>query len=201
MSARVRIGLAALLAGVAVLLLLFAVAAWRVPDHVSSQDRQLLARVAGETPWTGLQGPVPTMLGVLDDRSYRLAVTRFLQARRALDPIGSSAAANVVASTEASVLLGRIENGRSGKRTRSRAANLDAVVIGEGAELNGDVAALDAAVGLLRKAIRLDRSNEAAKANLERLVSGSIPTNSIVGAATTGTLVGKPGAGAAGGGY
>jgi hypothetical protein len=196
-----RIGLAALLAGVAVLLLLFAVAAWRVPDRVSSQDRQLLARVAGETAWTGLKGPVPGMLGVLDDRSYRLAVARFLQARRALDPIGSSAAANVVASTEASVLLGRIENGRSGKPVRSRAANLDAVVIGEGAELNGDVAALDAAVGLLRKAIRLDRSNEAAKANLERLVSGSSPTNSIVGAATTGTLVGKPGGGAAGGGY
>jgi hypothetical protein len=122
----------------AALLVVFAVAAWRVPGRVATEDRQLLARVHAEQSWTGMQGPVPSMLGVLDERSFRRAVVRFLQARRTLDPIGRGQAAAVVASTEAAVLLARIESGRSAANVRSRAANLDAVVVGEGAELNGD---------------------------------------------------------------
>ncbi len=192
---------AAALVALAGLLCLVAVQAWRLPGETRESDRALLGPPRSAAGWSGLDGPLPTVLGLRDDRTFRLAVERFLLARRNLDPISQGPAAAVLVSTEAAVLLSRVEHGRSARPVRSRAANLDAVVIGEGAELNGDVAALDAAADELRSAIRLDRSNEAAKVNLERLLSGSAPESALGRDASSGQLGGKPGGGAAGNGY
>lgn len=199
--ASVRIVLAASLTVVACLLAALAVLVWRVPASARRQDAQLVRPGGPGTAWRGSGGVAVALLGALDDASFRHGVSLFVQATSRYDPAARLTAQAVIASTEASVALGRVENGRSARGLRSRAANLDAVLVGQGAEIDGDVPALDHAAELLRLAIRLDRSNDPAKANLERLLGRAGGGSSLGRDATTGSLGGKPGGGVSGEGY
>ena len=169
---RLRLALAALLVAGAAALALLAVLAWRVPGVMRAHDERLLSDPQGSIAWSRGETPVLALLGGRDDVTYRRAILLFLRARALLDPTNSRSSDAVVAAVEAGVLLERIENGELDRERRSEASNLDAVLIGQGAELDGDTAGLRHAADLLRSAIRLARSDEAAKANLERLQIG-----------------------------
>lgn len=196
----IRIAFAGVLVGCACALSFVALQAWRVPGGMQSRDAGLLGQGDGSIAWPASFGPVLTLLGAQDDVTYRRAVSLFLQARALLDPTSTRSSDAIVAAVEAEVVLARIENGKLDSSRRSEASNLDAVVIGQGEELEGNALELERAAVLLRSAIRLDRSDEAAKANLERLL-GRLSTVRTGQADQAGIAGDKPGANPANQGY
>jgi hypothetical protein len=159
-----------MLVALACALVAFAIEAWQLPATNHSRDARMLAAGGPGSAWSGTAGLTPTLLGADDDITLRRALVLFLRARTALDPTQARSPDVVVESVEAGAALGRIETSDVGRRRRSLAANLEAVLTGEGAEVDDNLPELGRAADLLRIAIRLDRGNEAAKANLERLL-------------------------------
>ncbi len=199
---RIRLALAAVLLGCSCTLASVALQAWRVPGEMRSRDASLIGpQHGGSSPGPSSSRPVLALLGAADDVTYRDAITLFVRARALLDPTSTRSSAAIVAAVEAGVVLGRIENGSLDPGRRSEASNLDAVLIGQGEELDGDVLELERAADLLRSAIRLDRSNDAAKANLERLLDRQGSNLAKIRASESGVAGDKPGASPANQGY
>jgi hypothetical protein len=169
-SVRSRLAVAAVLVVLAGGLIVCAMEAWRLPATAQARDAHMLAAGGPGSAWGGPAGLTPTLLGAEDDISFRRALVLFLRARTLLDPTQARSPDVVVETVEAGAALGRIETSGAGRRRRSLAANLEAVLTGEGAEVDDNLPELGRAADLLRSAIRLDRSNDAAKTNLERLL-------------------------------
>jgi hypothetical protein len=167
---RSRLALVAVLVALAGGLVVFAIEAWRLPATGRSRDARMLAAGGPGSAWSGPVGLTTTLLGAREDIDFRRALVLFLRARTSLDPTQARTPDVVVQAVEAGAALGRIETSGTGRQRRSLAANLEAVLAGEGAEVDDNLPELGRAADLLRTAIRLDRSNDAAKANLERLL-------------------------------
>jgi hypothetical protein len=159
---RTRVGLGAMLVTSACAFVAFAIQAWQLPAANHSRDARMLAAGGPASAWSGTAGLTPTLVGADDDITLRRALV--------LDPTQARSPDGVVEAVEAGAALGRIEMSNVGRHRRSLAANLEAVLTGEGAEIDDNLPELGRAADLLRNAIRLDRGNEAAKANLERLL-------------------------------
>lgn len=196
-----RVALAAMFAACSCALAILAVQVWRVPDEMRSRDAVLLGHRHGSIAWPASARPALALLGAQDDVTYRRAVSLFLRARALLDPTSSRSSNAIVAAVEVGVVLERIENGTFDARRRSEASNLDAVLIGQGEELGGDPLELERAAVLLQSAIRLDPSDEAAKANLERLLGRQGIKIAIDQALQAGAAGDRPGASSANEGY
>jgi hypothetical protein len=158
------------LTALAVALALLALAAWRWPARAADEDAQLARRPAPAGAWADGGGIAARMLGARDDAALRRAAVLF--ARGQPDAVATPRTPEqIVSSAEASIALGEIARSDAPAPHRSRALGMLAVQIAETAVFEPDGAArLAAAAGLLRRAIRLDPRNEAAKANLELLL-------------------------------
>lgn len=196
-----RIAMAGTLALCACALVFVAIEAWRVPGEMRSRDASLLGPREGNAAWPTSAGPVLALIGAQDDVSYRHAIALFLHARSLLDPTATRSSAAIVAAVESGVVFARIEKGGLDARRRSEVSNLDAVLIGQGNELDGDSLELERAAVLLQSAIRLDRSDLEAEANLERLLDRQGSNIGTRRATETGAPGDKPGASPANQGY
>jgi hypothetical protein len=192
----------AALAALAVLLAVLAVGTWRLPGEVAAEDRLLASTPPPARAWADGQGFRADVAGAADDASFRRAVALFLRGRPD-DPAGERTTEQIVSSIEAGVALAWIARGDGPVERRSQALNLQAILIGELAIFEPDGGPrIDAAADLLRRAIRLDPRNDAAKANLELLLG----ITGVGGADTTetggvGGFGEESGAGEAGSGY
>lgn len=169
MGSRTRAVLGAGLLVLAAVLAWLALGAWRWPDVVRTEDAQLHGPRPG-TAWSDVNGQVASLLGAADDVAFRRAVAAFRRGR-VTDLADVTTLQALIDSADASLQLARVGRRDPDPRRRSIAANLEAVLVGEAAELETDSGSrIERAAELLRVAIRLDPYNEAAKANLERLV-------------------------------
>lgn len=173
MTWRTRITLSAaagaglLIAAVAMAVL--AVHVWRWPTETRAADRALFAAPRDEAQWDGRAGTAARLLGANDDIAYRRAVALALRARPE-DAVSERTAEQVVAAVEASIELARIVRASDDAVLRSRAANLEGVLVGEDAIFDPTGGPRVArAAELFRRAISLDPGNVLAKANLELL--------------------------------
>jgi hypothetical protein len=142
---------------------------WRWPAETRAADRALVAAPRDQARWDGGGGAAARLLGANDDVAYRKAVALALRARPE-DAVSSRTAEQVVAAVEASIELARIVRMSDDAVLRSRAANLEGVLVGEDAifDPTGGPRVARAAELFLR-AIALDPGNALAKANLELL--------------------------------
>jgi hypothetical protein len=161
--------------GIGLLVLAIALAAvavqvWRWPAHAEKQDALLTRSVVPGRAWAGAGGLAHVLLGAQADVDFRRAAVSFLRGRP--DDISSARTTEqIVSSAEAAIALTEILRSGGSPARRSQAANLLAVQIAENAILDPTAGArIDAATDLLRRAIRLDPGNQAAKANLELLL-------------------------------
>ena len=160
------IALAVLAAG----LLVLAMQAWRLPAEAAAQDRLLRHAPPPATAWAAAPGAAARLAGAADDAGFRRAVALFLRGRPD-DPAGERTTEQIVSSIEAGIELASIGSGSGPAERRSHALTLQAILIGELAIFEPDGAPrIQAAAELLRRAIRLDPANDAAKANLELLL-------------------------------
>ena len=153
----------------ALFLAVLAVQVWRWPSETRAADRAMLAGPRQRARWDGTASLAARLLGASDDAEYRSAVALALRARPE-DAVGTRTAEEVVAAVEASVELARVTRTSDDRKLRSRAANLEGVLVGEDAVFDpvGGTRVARAAE-LFRRAIALDPGNEIAKANLELL--------------------------------
>ncbi len=141
--------------------------------YAAREDKRLGAVHRSAGIWAAADPVALAVLGVREDVRLRRAAARFRRAR-VEDPTEIGSADQLIASADATFALAAAGR-RAGLRGRAFALNLEAVLAGEAAELELDSSdRFERAIELLRQAIRLDPTNEAAKANLERLLSGSV---------------------------
>jgi hypothetical protein len=194
--------LGALLAALAVLMLVLAVQAWRLPGAAAAEDRLLRRTPPPARAWDGGLGPAGALAGAADDARFRRAAALFLRGRPD-DPAGDRTTEQIVSSIEAGIELAAIARGDAPAARRAHALTLQAIMIGELAIFEPDGGPrIREAAELLRRAIRLDPANEAAKANLELLLG----LTGVEGADTTesggfGGFGEESSAGEGGGGY
>ncbi|HEU0335083.1 MAG TPA: hypothetical protein VFR43_00940 [Gaiellaceae bacterium] len=197
-----RVAAGAALLAAAVLAAVLAVDTWRLPGAVAAEDGLLAGTRPPAGAWAHGQGLRADLTGAVDDATYRRAVALFLRGRPD-DPAGERSTEQIVSSIEAGIALAGIARGDGPVARRSQALNLQAILIGELAIFEPDGGPrIDAAADLLRRAIRLDPRNDAAKANLELLLG----ITGVGGADTTetggvGGFGEESGAGEAGSGY
>jgi hypothetical protein len=154
----------------AVLAAALAVDVWKLPGAVAAEDRLLAEPPPPAAAWADGGGLRANLAGAADDATFRRAVALFLRGRPD-DPAGERTTEQIVSSIEAGIELAGIARGDGPPERRSQALNLQAILIGELAIFEPDGGPrIDAAAGLLRRAIRLDPGNAAAKANLELLL-------------------------------
>jgi hypothetical protein len=141
----------------------------RVRSEIRRSDASFRAEPAREGLWevkTDAPGLEKT-LGTKDDVAFRQASRLYeLLRRRGRDPYDFSARAF---RADAQLALARAEQAGMARPTRSKAANLEAIMILEealGDPLNGP-ALLDRSVNGFRRALRIDPTNEEAMFNLE----------------------------------
>jgi hypothetical protein len=153
----------------AAVLLVVAVAVFRVEGDVRAEDARLSRPelLAGtELGSSGLlAGVASSMLGVGDDRELRRA---FVLYRSSLAPdLGASDA--LALRGEAEVILIRLSRGDSDAVLRGRAANLLGALLVEDARLDPTSTRRyhDQSLGALQDAVRFDPDYEEAKRNLE----------------------------------
>ena len=182
--------------------LALAVQAWRLPGVAAAQDRLLRQAPPPATAWAAEPSAAARLAGVADDARFRRAVALFLRGRPD-DPAGERTTEQIVSSIEAGVELAAIGSGSGPAARRSHALTLQAILIGELAIFEPDGAPrIQAAAELLRRAIRLDPANDAAKANLELLLG--LTGVGGANATETGGVGGfgeEAGSGEGGGGY
>jgi hypothetical protein len=190
------------LAAAAVALAALAVQAWRLPGAAGGEDRLVAATPPPAQAWAGAPSPAASLAGLADDATFRRAIVLFLRGRPD-DPAGERTTEQIVSSIEAGIELASIGRGSGPAARRSHALGLQAILLGELAIFEPDGAPrIQAAADLLRRAIRLDPENDAAKANLELLLG----LTGVGGADTTetggfGGFGEESGAGEEGGGY
>jgi hypothetical protein len=160
----------AALVALAVLLAALAVDTWRLPGAVAAEDRLLAEPPPPARAWADGEGLRADLTGAADDATFRRAVAHYLRGRPH-DPAGERTTEQIVSSIEAGIELAGIARGDGPAERRSQALNLQAILLGELAIFEPDGGPrIDAAADLLRRAIRLDPGNAAAKANLELLL-------------------------------
>lgn len=162
----------AALAVAALVLLALAVQVWAWPDAAVREDRLLSHRPPPERAWrSAREGPVTLLLGARYDARFRHAAALFLRARP-IDPATPKNAEQIVAFVGAIAELRDLERAAPDPRRRSAVLNLQAVTLAEEAVFETEGRArVRRAADLLRRAIRLDPGNDAAKANLELLMT------------------------------
>jgi hypothetical protein len=165
-----RVAAGAGLVALAVLVAALAVDTWRLPGAVAAEDRLLAEPPPPAGAWGNGAGLRADLAGAADDATFRRAVAHFLRGRPD-DPAGERTTEQIVSSIEAGIELAGIARGDGPAERRSQALNLQAILVGELAIFEPDGGPrIDAAADLLRRAIRLDPGNAAAKANLELLL-------------------------------
>ena len=163
----VAAGLALVAAAIAVGLL--AVRVWTWPGKAEAADRAMLEAPRKHARWGGTSGLAARLLGASDDAAYRSAVALALRARPE-DAVSTRTADEIVAAVEASIELSRLGRTSDDPRLRSKASNLEGVLVGEDAIFDpAGGTRVARAAELFRRAIALDPGNEIAKANLELL--------------------------------
>jgi hypothetical protein len=163
----VAAGVGLLVAAVALFLLAVQVSRW--PTDTRAADRALFAAPREQAHWDGNASLAARLLGASDDISYRRAVALALRARPE-NAVSERTAEQVVAAVEASIELARVVRMSDDAVLRSRAANLEGVLVGEDAIFDSTGGPRVArAAELFRRAIALDPGNDLAKANLELL--------------------------------
>lgn len=173
MKARTRRVLPFLLAGLALVAALASAFVAREASQVGAEMRRSDAAFRAEPAREGLwemtsDAPgVETTLGTKDDVAFRKASRLYeLLRRRGRDPYDFSARAF---RADAQLALARAEQAGMASTARSKAANLEAIMILEealGDPVNGP-ALLERSVNGFRRALRIDPTNEEAMFNLE----------------------------------
>jgi hypothetical protein len=188
---------------VCAVLVALAVGAWRFPDRAAREDRLFTRVPPPERTWADAgDGPVALLLGASDDARFRHAGALYLRSRPT-DPGFPKNAEQIVATVGAVAELRELERSAPHDRRRSAVLNLQAIALAEEAvfEPEGRTRVRRAA-DLLRRAVRLDPENDAAKANLELLLTLSRgPGATGEGAGGFGGFGKAPGAGGGGKGY
>jgi hypothetical protein len=173
LSDRARLGSGLVLALASILLAVLAVQVWRYPAEALRQDR-LLRQRPGQA-WAGDQGVAIALAGARDDVAFRRAFALF-KSGRPDEPGGNKSIDQIVAGLESAILLARIRRGDGPAARRSRAANLEGIILGEDAIFEPEGGPrISRAAELFRHAIALDPHNDAAKANLELLYNYAGP--------------------------
>lgn len=183
----VAAGVALVAAGLALAWL--AVSLWRLPGDAAHEDRLLVgAREVPVDVWRGDLGfrLAGSVAGGADDAAFRRAIALFRRGR-ALDAGMTKDTDQIVSSVLASAQLSAIERSSAASRGRSRAANMQGVLVAEEAVFDPDGGPrVTLAAGAFRRAIRLDPANEAAKSNLELLLGLTRSTGGGSGESTGG---------------
>lgn len=164
-------GAALVVAGLALLVLAVQLARW--PGEAAAHDRRLLVRgVPEETAWGSMGGTAAGLLGARTDVRLRQAMVDFRRGRLQ-DAAGAKTTDRIVATVEASIGLGSLDRDPEASHAqRSHGLNLQAILIAEEAVFAVDGAPrVRRALELLRRAVRFDPRNDAAKANMELLLS------------------------------
>jgi len=170
---RTKIASGTVLALAALVLAVVAVQAWRYPTEASRQDALLERRP--RQAWAGEQGMVVAIAGARDDVAFRRAFALF-KSGRPDEPGGNKSVDQIVSGLESAILLARIRRGDGPVDRRSRAANLEGIILAEDAIFEPEGGPrISRATELFRRAIALDPSNEAAKANLELIYNYAGP--------------------------
>ena len=172
-AARPLAGAALLVAGLAVLVLAAQLVRW--PGEAAAHDRRLLSTGAPPaSAWEDMDGVAARLLGARSDVRLRQSMVDFRRGRLQ-DAASAKTTDRIVATVEASIGLSRLERDPEASHAqRSHGLNLQAILIAEEAVFAIDGAPrIRRALELLRRAVRLDPTNDAAKANMELLLSVS----------------------------
>lgn len=175
MRSFVRIGLAAVLAVVAVLALLLATDLLEWKSRITAGDTRFASGSVTSNLWEPRQlvpfGTARSALGVQDDLTYREAVRAFVLGRPREQPYGDTELLG--ARGHARELLEPIVDGTGDAHRRSAAANMIGVLGFANTAIDPDQAYsyLTEAVTWFRRAIALDPANDDAKYNLELALS------------------------------
>jgi hypothetical protein len=179
-----------------------ALQAWSLQGRTERQDALLRRTPPPAGAWADGGGVAAALTGSLDDASFRRAIALFRRGRPD-DPAAERTTDQIVSSIEAGIELAAIGRGSGPASRRSHALNLQAILVGELAIFEPDGAPRIAlAAELLRRAIRLDPSNAAAKANLELLLGlTGVGGADVVETGGVGGFGEESGAGEGGSGY
>jgi hypothetical protein len=190
---RLVLAAVALVVALGAALLAHDVRAWR--DAFQHDDVAFAASPQSKQDWRGstiLPGdPAGSLLGVGDDRTLRVGVRLFVAGYRKGLGFDNGASARQLRSA-AEAALARAAQGNDAQHA-SQAYDLAGILaFGDSSAAGGGRGATDRAVTDLQTAVRRDRANEDAKANLELLLRllvahGQRPgTNATAGPRSTG---------------